>query len=253
MYNTSEDFDWLNLFDYGIDRHTEQYVTKTESGFLHKSKIGNYAFETKVYTNNNKSNGDVKIKNKILKKYEDKYKKISIRDVFVDDINFKKLIYKSLILSIRENLKFFINDEYMFAYPLSAYQWDYYFNKNNSDIIINFDKFGYYIDITSNDIVLVIKYILPANTDEFGNRFIKANYFDDSIKAFDRQYDAIISIFDIKDYIKDNSEIIDILDEFKNRTLTKNIDYSKIELPDRDNNGAFVGNNQEEDCGCGGV
>lgn len=247
----------------GIENNIVNHKLKKECGYKYTSIIANYKFETIIYnqckTFNSKIeyDGDYKIKSIIYKKIKSKYKKISIKEFFNNNEIVEKLIQLAIFNSLQYNLADYAKNTFLKKYPLNAYDWDFCFNKNISEIL-SLDKLGYSIEADAFDILLVVKYILPSNRDENGNRFVRANYLDDSIKAYDEQYNAYVSLFSLYKYINDNDELIKILDNFLTtfKTSTKdnqnNSKYTHKEYEqDPDWNNAIVFADDEEDCGCG--
>lgn len=250
----------------GIDQDIKKYKSKSKCGYTYTTTIGNYKFESIIFNEcfNGKGkkeyDGDYKIKSVLYKKNDKTYKKISLKTLFNNHDEVAKLIKRSIFNSLKYYLKQYADSDFLLKFPVCAYDWDYYLYDDINNIF-DLNKIGFSIETRSNDILLVIKYILPSKRDAFGNRYYRMNYLDDGIKAYDEQYNAYLSLYSIYMHINDNNEIIKILQNhlmaIKNRMKTIDEDVTSeqdYELPPDWNNAIVpLKDDPDEDCGCGGV
>lgn len=250
----------------GIDWGLTEYKSKSNCGYTYTTTIGNYKFESTVFNEcftvkrKKEYDGDYKIKSILYKKDGTKFKKISLKNFFKNHDEVAKLIKQSIFNSLRYYLKKYAESEYLLKFPVSAYDWDHYLY-DDMDNIFDLNKIGFSIETKNNDILLVVKYILPSKRDSLGNRYYRMNYLDDGIKAYDEQYNAYISLYSIYMHINDNEEIIKILhdhlmnmrdkmsESHQNNILEENYEVS----PDWNNAFVPLKSGEDEDCGCGGV
>jgi hypothetical protein len=250
----------------GIEQDIKEYKSKSNCGYKYTTIIGNYKFESIIFNecfkgkHKNEYNGDYRIKSVLYKKNNNKFKKIQLKDFFKDHDEVSKLIRRSIFNSLKYYLKKYAESEYLLKFPVNAYDWDFYLYES-IDNILSLDKIGFSLETRNDDILLVIKYILPSKRDELGNRYYRMNYLDDGIKAYDEQYNAYISLYSIYKHINDNDGIIKVLQNHlivvKNKMQNNNtvdvVDQTYETAPDWNQAIVPFKEDEDEDCGCGGV
>jgi hypothetical protein len=252
----------------GIEQDVKEYKSKSNCGYKYTTTIGNYKFESIIFNecfkgkHKKEYDGDYKIKSVLYKNHNGKFKKIQLTDFFKnqDQEQVSKLIRLSIFNSLKYYLKKYAESDYLLKFPVNAYDWDFYLYEDVNNIM-SLDKIGFSLEIRNDDILLVIKYILPSKRDKLGNRYYRMNYLDDGIKAYDEQYNAYISLYSIYKHINDNEEIIKILQNhliaIKNKmehdAETRDLNTNYEIAPDWNDAIVPFKDEKDEDCGCGGV
>lgn len=258
------EYDIINID--GIEQDIQEYKSKSKCGYKYTTVIGNYKFESIIFNQCFKGkqekeyDGDYKIKSIVYKQQNGKYKKIKLSDFFKNHDEVSKLIRLSIFNSLKYYLKKYAESEFLLKFPVNAYNWDFYLYEDMNNLL-SLDKIGFSLETKKDDILLVIKYILPSRRDESGNRYYRMNYLDDGIKAYDEQYNAYISLYSIYKHINDNDEIIKILqnhlimikDRMELKNATTDINQTYEIGPDWNNAIVPLKEEEDEDCGCGGV